>query len=105
MDSCPSDRQPYHCVMLPLNTVAFAGDAAWFASAADATKKYVVAVLWQVRAGSSHCTALQVSGIRWSSSQCLASPILAARWFYGLSVRESFGLVNLLWFLNFSYSF
>jgi len=80
MDSCPSDRQPYHCVMLPLNTVAFAGDAAWFASAADATKKYVVAVLWQVRAGSSHCTALQVSGIRWSSSQCLASPILAARW-------------------------
>jgi len=80
MDSCPSDRQPYHCVMLPLNTVAFAGDAAWFASAADATKKYVVAVLWQVRAGSSHCTALQVSGIRWSSSQCLATPILAARW-------------------------
>jgi hypothetical protein len=46
MGSCPSDRpQDYHHVELPLNAVAFAGVAEWCASAADASKKYMVAAV------------------------------------------------------------
>lgn len=62
MGSYPSDRpQDDHDVRLPLNAVAaLAGVAAWCASAADASRKCMVAVMLQMREGSSQ----QVSGRR-----------------------------------------